>query len=255
MVDEGFDTSYEADIQDSMEVTNEMPEDIEPYSATPLTEQMVIEDNGDINSIANIQDRQEATEELPADIEPYMATPLSEQMVIEENGDIRSIQDIMERLEQNDFQEALPDVNTDGETERISVEELLKSDAELLEQQELNKPENLTESMDPLTDTEAPFEKAFADMIDAMSLDEMKMERDKLIALGALDGESISRQYEVFNAEQNEQQHFDAVTDGLNADQLRRMKDKLQAGDQELLDLLRPEDTSEGDGAQKVKRR
>ncbi len=229
MDEEGFDSSIEAVSSD---------------------ENIIFEENGDMDSIPEIQDGLEGAVESPPDIEQFTATPLTEQMVIEENGDINSIASIQERLEAGENTE--PYLATPL-SEQMVIEEngeigSIQDIMERLEQKDLQEVSNDM-------NTEAPFEKAFADMIDAMSLDEMKMERDKLIALGALDGEGIAGQYEAFKVEQKEQQHFDAMTDGLNADQLKGIKEKLQAGDQQMLDLLGSDDTSEGEGAQKVKRR
>jgi len=88
-----------------------------------------------------------------------------------------------------------------------------------------------------ITNEPEPFINDFEQQIEELSLDDLNAERERLIELGALDGEELAQRYDDFIAEQTKQEQFDDITNGLSTEQLEEMKERLQAGDAEMLDI------------------
>jgi len=137
------------------------------------------------------------------------------------------------------------DISDDIMTDTEVVETL--DDIEPLDDSEIDI--NISDEIEPATDD-------FEQRIDEMSLDELNVERERLVELGALDAEQLAQQYDDFMAEQAVQEQFDGLTDGLSAEQLEEMKTQLLSGNQEMLDTWGlNNDTSEDSGDAKVLRR
>ena len=101
-----------------------------------------------------------------------------------------------------------------------------------------------------------PVLDGFEQKIEALSLDELNIEREKLVEMGALDGEELARQYDELIAEQAEQERFEGVTDGLSKEQIEEMKSKLLVGNEEMLDVWGlNNDSAEDTGDAKVLKR
>ena len=96
----------------------------------------------------------------------------------------------------------------------------------------------------------------FEQKIEALSLDELNIEREKLVEMGALDGEELARQYDELIAEQAEQEQFERMTEGLSKAQLEEMKEQLLSENQEMLDIWgMNNDSAEDAGETKVLKR
>ena len=77
----------------------------------------------------------------------------------------------------------------------------------------------------------------FEQRIVGMSLEELNSERDLMSEMGTLNGDQLSQEYDEIVAEQIAQEQFDAITKNLSANQLKEMKSRILADDQEMLDF------------------
>jgi|GEM_PF-4474534 len=105
---------------------------------------------------------------------------------------------------------------------------------------------NIDESYDIVT-TDESLEESFANRVENLSLDDLKIERDKLIEMGALDGEEISLRYEAFLDEQRKNDEFSSLIGDLSKEQLEHLKGNILEGDEKTIELLGLADTNDGE--------
>jgi len=109
--------------------------------------------------------------------------------------------------------------------------------------------------LDP-TDVEETFEDNFAKKIENLSLEELNAEREKLVEMGALDGEAIAKRYDAFLDEQRKHEEFSSLIEDLSKEQLQQLKGNLLNGDEETLKILginHIDDDSSAEGAKTLR--
>lgn len=99
-----------------------------------------------------------------------------------------------------------------------------------------------TNELDDITDTDESFEESFAKRIDSLSLDDLKVERERLIELGALDGDAIAQRYSDFMDDQadpevSDETMFESDTPDLNDDQDAMEPDDMKVPKRDSSDL------------------
>ena len=119
---------------------------------------------------------------------------------------------------------------------------------ENFEPNDQNDLHEMSETFGDLLEEES-FESSFADKIDNLSLDELKTEREKLIEMGALNGEEIARQYDTFMEAQRKSEDFNYLIDDLSLEQLQQLKGNLIEGNEETFKLLGLNDVEEDDSS------
>jgi len=92
-----------------------------------------------------------------------------------------------------------------------------------------------TNELDDITDADETFEESFAKRIDSLSLDDLKAERERLIELGALDGEAISQRYSDFMDDQDIPEVSDDIAFGQDAAELIDDQDTIELDDVKVL--------------------
>lgn len=245
---ESFDDSADvSDVSDNstdiLESFNDIDSDNNVYQATPLDEIDIIHEPSKIEFISELQ------ENLDEDIEPYRASNPRDLPYIDENGNVSTYGEIMDALNEDETSDTAPP--------KMSVEELLMSPEELAEHREVSDVVKMPESFDDidmLQDTEEEqFEQSFAQRINSMSLEDLNAERERLIELGALDGNEIAERYDAFMADQSKKDEIDKLTNGFDKAELIKMKERVLIGDEELIkELGDNNDDSDDEGFQKV---
>ena len=92
-----------------------------------------------------------------------------------------------------------------------------------------------TNELDDISNADESFEESFAKRIDSLSLDDLKAERERLIELGALDGDAIAQRYSDFMDDQDIPEVSDDIAFGQDAAELIDDQDTIELDDVKVL--------------------
>lgn len=104
------------------------------------------------------------------------------------------------------------------ENDAFDIEKNLEEDTTL----EIEETEPVDMATEDINKTNA---NEFAQKVEELSLDELMTERERLIDIGAIE-------------ETNNKDDAMSIIEGLSADQLRQIREKIVSGDQEVLNIL-----------------